>query len=110
MTMKGYHTFPKASILEPHHQIVYFHTQDTHRGGLTPLQRYNQYILQPQLTGNNKGQKNILLQIRFLLHVYITKICSIYTNTDVYIIVTLQEKNIAERLSSNLNLPIQLGL
>ena len=28
--MKGYSTFPKASgLLEPHHQIVYCHIQDT---------------------------------------------------------------------------------
>ena len=32
--MKGYSAFPKApALLEPHHQIVYCHIQDTHRGG-----------------------------------------------------------------------------
>ena len=41
--MKGCSAFPKApASLEPHHQIGGW--------GLTPLQRYSQYILLPQLT------------------------------------------------------------
>ena len=38
MTIKGYPTFPKAPRLEPHHQIVLCHNQDTHWGVL-PLWR-----------------------------------------------------------------------
>ena len=50
MAMKGCSAFPKApASLEPHHQI-YCHTQDTHWGGLTPLQRCSRCILQPQPT------------------------------------------------------------
>ena len=34
MAMKGYSAFPKAlALLEPHHQIVYYHIQDTPCGG-----------------------------------------------------------------------------
>ena len=52
MAMKGYSTFPKApALLEPPHQTVYCHIQDSRWGGLTPLQRCNRYILQPLLTG-----------------------------------------------------------
>ena len=37
MAMKGYSAFPKApALLEPHHQIVYCHIQDTRRGGSYP--------------------------------------------------------------------------
>ena len=40
MTMKGYSAFPKApSLLEPHHQIIYYHIQDTHWGGVLSLCR-----------------------------------------------------------------------
>ena len=43
--------FPKPpTLLEPHHQIVYCHMQDTRGGGLTLLQRSSQCILQPQVT------------------------------------------------------------
>ena len=53
--MKGYSAFPKApALLEPHHQIVKCHIQDTRWGGLTPLQRSSRCILEPQPT----GQKN----------------------------------------------------
>ena len=49
--MKGYSVYPKAlALLEPHHQIIYRHNQDTHWVGLTSLQRSNQYILQPKPT------------------------------------------------------------
>ena len=35
--MKGYSTFPKVpALLEPHHQIVYCHIQDTRCGGSYP--------------------------------------------------------------------------
>ena len=35
--MKGYFAFPKApALLEPHHQIVYCHIQDTRWGGSYP--------------------------------------------------------------------------
>ena len=39
MAIKGYSTFPKApALLEPHHQIVKCHNQDTcWGGGLTPF-------------------------------------------------------------------------
>ena len=40
MAMKGYSAFPKApALLEPHHQIVYCHIQDTRLGGVLPLCR-----------------------------------------------------------------------
>ena len=32
MVIKGYSKFPKASVLEPHHQMVKCHVQDTHWG------------------------------------------------------------------------------
>ena len=54
MVMKGYSTFRKApALLEPHHQIVYCHIQDTHcgGGGSYPLQRSSRCFLQPQPTG-----------------------------------------------------------
>ena len=49
MAMKGYSAFPKVpASLEPHHQIVYCHIQETHWGrGLTPLQRCSWCTLQP---------------------------------------------------------------
>ena len=52
MAVKEYSTFPKATaLLEPHHQIVECHIQDTHwEGGLTSLQRSSKCILQPQPT------------------------------------------------------------
>ena len=38
--MKGYSAFSKApALLEPHHQIVQCHIQDTHQGGVLPLRR-----------------------------------------------------------------------
>ena len=50
MTMKGYSAFPKAlALLEPYHQIVKCHIQDTCLGGgILPLQRNRRCILQPQ--------------------------------------------------------------
>ena len=40
MAMKGYSVFPKApALLEPHHQIVYCHIQDTRWGVVLPLCR-----------------------------------------------------------------------
>ena len=49
MAIKGYSTFPKApALLEPRHQIVYFHIQETRWGRLR--QRCNRCILQPQPT------------------------------------------------------------
>ena len=52
MAMKGYSAFPKVpALLKPHHRIVSYHLQDIHWGSITPLQRYNRCILQPQLTG-----------------------------------------------------------
>ena len=54
MAMKEYSAFPKSpALLDPHHQIVYCHILDTRwgwGGGLTPLERCSQCILQPQLT------------------------------------------------------------
>ena len=49
MTMKGYSTFSKApTLLEPHHQIVKCHMQDTGwRGGLTPLKRSSRCFIAP---------------------------------------------------------------
>ena len=47
--MKEYSAFPKApASLEPHHQIVSCHIQDTIWWGPTPLQRSGWYILLPQ--------------------------------------------------------------
>ena len=40
MATKGYSAFPKApALLEPHHQIVHCHIQDTRWGGVLPLCR-----------------------------------------------------------------------
>ena len=40
MAMKGFSAFPKApALLEPHHQIVYCHIQDTHWWGVLALYR-----------------------------------------------------------------------
>ena len=49
MAVKEHSIFPKApTLLEPQHQIVYCHTSRTLmvRGGLTPVQRCSQCILQ----------------------------------------------------------------
>ena len=52
MVVTGYSTFSKApALLEPHYQIVLGHVSDISRGSITPLQRCNQCILQPQPTG-----------------------------------------------------------
>ena len=52
MAIKGYFVFPEApALLEPHHQIVQCHIQNTRWKSLTTLQRCSQCILQPQLTG-----------------------------------------------------------
>ena len=49
----GYSAFPKALVLlEPPHQIVLCHDQDTCWGSFTPLQRCSWCILQPQLKLN----------------------------------------------------------
>ena len=46
--MEGYSAFPKVStLLEPHHQIVLCHIQDTRCRRLTFLPRYSRCILQP---------------------------------------------------------------
>ena len=50
MAIEGYTAFLKApALLEPNHQIVQCHIQDTHSGGFTPLQRISRCIplLQP---------------------------------------------------------------
>ena len=50
MAIKEYSAFPKVLVLlEPHHHQC--HIQNTRRGNLTLLQRYNRCILQPQPTG-----------------------------------------------------------
>ena len=52
MAIKGYSTLLKALLLlEPHHQIVLCHIQNTRWWGLTLLQRYNRCIQQPQPIG-----------------------------------------------------------
>ena len=53
MAMKGYFAFPKAqALLEPHHQIVKCYILKTRWWkGLTPLQKYSQYIQQFHSTG-----------------------------------------------------------
>ena len=52
MAMKELSAFTKArAIVEPHHQIVLCHKQDTRWKGFTPLQRCSRCILQPQPTG-----------------------------------------------------------
>ena len=86
MAMKGCSTFPKApALLQPHHQIIEYHIQDTRLGGesylsaemqsvystaqanwvtghllgwgggLIPLQRCTRCILQPLPTGQEGG-------------------------------------------------------
>ena len=56
MAMKGYSAFPKAPVLlEPHHQIVLCHIQDTRWRDLTPLQRCSQCMLQLQPTGQTNS-------------------------------------------------------
>ena len=72
MAMKGYSAFPKApALLEPHHQIVLCHIQDTCWGGLSPLQRSSRCILQPQLTGQTMHEG-------LVEHYYIVMTSSIY--------------------------------
>ena len=57
IAIKKRSAFPKSlALLEPHFQIVYRHIQNRHWRGLTPLQRSNVCILQPQPT--------ILLRVR----------------------------------------------
>ena len=52
MAMKEYSVLPKAPVLlEPRHQIIYCHIQDTYYWGFYSQQRCSRYILQPQLTG-----------------------------------------------------------
>ena len=53
MAMKKDSTFPKALGLDPHSQIISCQFQDTWWWWwvFTPLQRYSQFILHPQLTG-----------------------------------------------------------
>ena len=53
--MKGYSAFLKPpAIMEPHHQIVQYHIQDSRWVGvLAPLQRSSQCILQSQPTGQS---------------------------------------------------------
>ena len=51
ITIKGYSAFPKApALLEPDHQIVLCHIQNTCWGSFTPLQRCSRCILPPQPT------------------------------------------------------------
>ena len=81
VAMKGYSAFPKApASLEPQHQVVSSHMQDTRgqgEGGHTPLQRCSRCILQPrsQVTGQEYFVGNILnktklfaILFRVLLH------------------------------------------
>ena len=69
--MTGYFAFPKIlTLLEPHHQIVLCHIQDTHWVGglcLTHLQKSSQCILQHQLP----GQFQILVHIYIYIYIYI---------------------------------------
>ena len=54
MAIKEYSAFLKVpALLEPQHQIVWYHIQE---GSLTPLQRSSRCILQPQLTGQRDGR------------------------------------------------------
>ena len=62
MAMNGFSAFPKA-LLEPYNQIVKCHIQDTRWEGLTPLQRSSRCILQPQLTGLDKGVNTFPMSI-----------------------------------------------
>ena len=65
MAMNGNFAFPKApELLEPHHQIVECHTQETRWVGLTPLQRSCLSILQPQPTG-----QPIYIYILYILYI-----------------------------------------
>ena len=71
ITMKGCSVFPKASeLLEPHHQTVYCHNQDTRWGGLTPLQGCRRCIQQPQLTGQNSASVCVYIYIYIYIYIY----------------------------------------
>ena len=67
MAMKGYSTFPKA----PQHcwnltiRLFSVISRTLVRGGLTPLQRCSQCILQPQLTGELWYKVPILINVSF---------------------------------------------
>ena len=53
IAIKEYVIFPTApALVEPHHQIVWSHIQDTRWGSLNPLQKCSQCILQLQPTGS----------------------------------------------------------
>ena len=52
MVMKGYVAFHNApALLDPYHQIVLCHNQDTRWGNFTPLQKSSWCTLQPQAAG-----------------------------------------------------------
>ena len=61
MALKGYSTFPKApEVLEPHHQIVLCHIQDTRWWGVLPLCRGAVGIFySPSWLGNNSLESEI---------------------------------------------------
>ena len=61
MAMKGYSAFPKApASLEPHHQIVSCHKQDTRWGGCTPLQMWAGVFYSPNQLGKPKKWSHIV--------------------------------------------------
>ena len=63
ISMKGYSTFLKdLSLLEPHHQIVWYNIQGNRRwASLTLLQRCTPYNLRQQPTGQKKIEMNTLI-------------------------------------------------
>ena len=100
MAIKGYSTFSKApALLEPHHQIVLCHIQDTrcgwwdlsplHRnsrcilqlqpngpsGSPTPLQKCSHCILQPQPIGPRKIFFTFLMYFIFILFSNLCLLC-----------------------------------
>ena len=77
MVMNEYSTFPKApALLEPHHQIVSCHNQDTHWEGLTPLQRCSWCILQPQPT--EQFRDRLLRWITILIYMHLGTFLNIW--------------------------------
>ena len=53
MAMKGQFTFPKAPVLDLHHQMFLWHQDTRWRRSLTPLQKCSWRVLQPRQNGLN---------------------------------------------------------
>ena len=84
MAIKGYSAFPKSpALLKPYHQIVLCHIRDILWNSLTPLQRYSQCILQPQLTELKwlRDELNIFRDARSLIVIVLgnVQVCVVYS-------------------------------